>query len=64
MSQHPAIATFPVDLDVDTPALIGDRVAILMNHVCPVVNLDDVLVGVRGGRVERHIPVVARGRRT
>ncbi len=43
---------------------IGDRVAIVMNHVCPVVNLYDVLVGVRGGVVEREIPVVARGRRT
>ncbi|MEX2541972.1 MAG: alanine racemase [Trueperaceae bacterium] len=53
-----------LELDPSSDLAIGDRVAIVMNHVCPVVNLYDTLIGVRDGRVEREIPVEARGRRT
>jgi D-serine deaminase-like pyridoxal phosphate-dependent protein len=41
---------------------IGDQVEIIPNHVCPTVNLTDELVGVRGGEIERIIPVEARGK--
>lgn len=41
---------------------VGDRVHILPNHVCAAVNLYDRMVGVRAGRVERLLPVEARGR--
>jgi D-serine deaminase-like pyridoxal phosphate-dependent protein len=51
-------------VDPGSPLRIGDRVRIVMNHVCPVVDLYDTLIGVRGDRVEREIPVTARGRRT
>jgi D-serine deaminase-like pyridoxal phosphate-dependent protein len=44
------------------PWRIGDRLAIIPNHACPVANLADVLIGTRGGRVEREIKVDARGR--
>lgn len=40
---------------------IGERVTVIPNHVCPVVNLTDMLVGVRKNEVEVTWPVVARG---
>jgi D-serine deaminase-like pyridoxal phosphate-dependent protein len=43
------------------PAL-GETVAIVPNHVCPVVNLADSFVVVRGGAVVDRWPVDARGR--
>jgi D-serine deaminase-like pyridoxal phosphate-dependent protein len=41
---------------------IGDRVEVIPNHVCPMVNLYDQAVAHRGGEVFGTIPVVARGR--
>lgn len=43
------------------PAL-GETVAIVPNHVCPVVNLADSFVVVRGGGIVDRWPVDARGR--
>jgi D-serine deaminase-like pyridoxal phosphate-dependent protein len=43
---------------------VGDRLAIVPNHICTAVNLTDVLYGVREGRVVSEIAVAARGRRT
>jgi D-serine deaminase-like pyridoxal phosphate-dependent protein len=43
------------------PAL-GETVAIVPNHVCPVVNLADSFVVARGGAVVDRWPVDARGR--
>ena len=40
---------------------VGERVRILPNHACVVANLADRLLGVRSGRVEAELPVVARG---
>jgi D-serine deaminase-like pyridoxal phosphate-dependent protein len=40
---------------------VGERVTIVPNHVCPVVNLFDYVVGVRGGQVEVVWPVACRG---
>lgn len=45
------------------PAL-GEVVAIVPNHVCPVVDLFDSFVAVRGRRVVGTLPVDARGRRS
>lgn len=42
--------------------VVGQRVHIVPNHVCPVVNLFDRLVMVRGGQVTRVLPVATRGR--
>jgi D-serine deaminase-like pyridoxal phosphate-dependent protein len=53
-----------LEVDPASRLAIGDRITIVMNHVCPVVNLYDTMIGVRGPRVEREIPVVARGGRT
>lgn len=40
---------------------IGERISVLPNHCCVVVNLFNQLVGVRGGQVETVWPVAARG---
>jgi len=42
---------------------VGEQVRIIPNHVCIVVHLNDLCVGVRGERVERSWPVAARGRK-
>jgi D-serine deaminase-like pyridoxal phosphate-dependent protein len=47
--------------DTAKPAL-GEIVAILPNHACPVVDLFDSFVAVRGGEVVGTWPVDARGR--
>ncbi|HEX7472087.1 MAG TPA: alanine racemase [Candidatus Limnocylindrales bacterium] len=41
---------------------LGEVVAVAPNHVCPVVDLFDAFVVVRGGRLDGHWPVDARGR--
>lgn len=52
-----------VDLPPDLPRpRVGDVVAVVPNHVCPVVNLTDELVLTRGGERIETLPVLARGR--
>jgi D-serine deaminase-like pyridoxal phosphate-dependent protein len=41
---------------------IGDRLEVIPLHVCATVNLFDAAFGVRGGRVDHEIPILARGR--
>jgi D-serine deaminase-like pyridoxal phosphate-dependent protein len=41
---------------------IGDRLQVIPSHVCGCVNLFDVAYGVRGGVVERELPIAGRGR--
>ncbi len=41
---------------------VGQRVRLLPNHACAVVNLHDSLTAIRGERVEGRITVAARGR--
>jgi D-serine deaminase-like pyridoxal phosphate-dependent protein len=41
---------------------IGDRLELIVPHCDPVVNLYDVMYGIRGEKVERVIAVTARGR--
>ena len=43
---------------------VGDRVVVIPNHVCTVVNLVDELHVVRDGQVAERWPVDARGRNT
>lgn len=47
--------------DADGTLCVGDRVAIVPNHVCTCVNLHDELYGVRDGIVEAVLPLIARG---
>jgi D-serine deaminase-like pyridoxal phosphate-dependent protein len=41
---------------------VGSKVRVLMNHVCPVVNLFEVMHLTRGDEVVEVLPVAARGR--
>jgi D-serine deaminase-like pyridoxal phosphate-dependent protein len=41
---------------------VGDMVRVIPNHVCIVVHLNDVVVGLRGDAVETSWPIAARGR--
>ena len=40
----------------------GDKIAIIPNHACVLPNLVDKIYGIRNGRIERMIPIEARGR--
>lgn len=46
----------------DAPIEIGHRLRLIPNHVCPVVNLAEVLYGLRDGEVETVFTVDGRGR--
>ena len=50
------------DVPPDRMPAVGDLVAVVPNHVCPVVNLVDALAIVRDGLVVDRWPVDARGR--
>jgi D-serine deaminase-like pyridoxal phosphate-dependent protein len=41
---------------------VGDLLEVIPNHVCPVMNLHDEVVALRGGRVEAVWAVAARGK--
>jgi D-serine deaminase-like pyridoxal phosphate-dependent protein len=46
-----------------TPLLrVGERLQIIPNHICPVINLHDASYGVRRGQVERIIRTDGRGK--
>lgn len=42
---------------------VGDRVTIVPNHICPVINLADEVLVADGGRIVDRWPVAARGHR-
>lgn len=46
----------------ENPLRIGDRINIIPNHACVVTNLAEKVYGIRGGRLERMIPISARGK--
>lgn len=51
-----------LQFDPETASLaVGDRIEIIPNHSCVIPNLCDRINGVRGGQVERTIPIDARG---
>lgn len=51
-----------VESDEPLPFEIGDKIAIIPNHACVLPNLVDKIYGIRNGRIERMIPIEARGR--
>lgn len=57
LSEELAVLRLPDEAQIR----IGDRLQIIPNHACPVVNLFDEMIGVRHGRVERSFRVDARG---
>lgn len=55
---HHAVVDLPADFP---PPKVGDVVAVVPNHACPVVNLTDELVLSQHGQVVERLPVLARG---
>jgi D-serine deaminase-like pyridoxal phosphate-dependent protein len=51
-----------VDLSGETNLQVGERVIVVPNHICPVINLTDSVVVVENGAVVDHWRVAARGR--
>ncbi|MCK4785630.1 MAG: alanine racemase, partial [Desulfobacteraceae bacterium] len=43
---------------------IGDRLEIIPNHICPIVNMFDEIVGLRDRKAEVVWPILARGKVT
>jgi len=48
--------------DGPAPFKVGDRLTWIPSHVCPVINLFDEMVCVRGERVETTFNIAARGK--
>jgi len=59
LSEHHGMAT-----TAGAVPRVGEVVAVVPNHVCPVVDHFSAYVVVRGGEVVDHWPVDARGRLT
>jgi D-serine deaminase-like pyridoxal phosphate-dependent protein len=51
-----------VELSPETSLRVGDRVVVVPNHICPVINLADSVVVVEDGAVADRWRVAARGR--
>jgi D-serine deaminase-like pyridoxal phosphate-dependent protein len=58
LSEEHGVLEVPRDADVR----IGDRLAIVPNHVCPAINLASAVTVVEGGQAVGRWPVAARGR--
>lgn len=58
MSEEHGILSWPVG---NAPLRVGDRLEVIPNHICPVVNLHDAAYGLRAGQIERILPTDARG---
>ena len=50
-----------VSVPPDAAVRIGDRLAIVPNHVCPAINLASYVTVAEGGRFADRWPVAARG---
>lgn len=51
-----------VEIRGETDLQVGDVIEIIPNHICPVINLTDEILGFRDGRLVESIPVLARGK--
>lgn len=51
-------------IESESPFEIGEKVTIIPNHVCVVVNMFDEFAGTRDGRVEEMFEISARGKLT
>jgi D-serine deaminase-like pyridoxal phosphate-dependent protein len=58
LSEEHAVVTVPSD----APVRIGERVEVIPNHICPVVNLFDSMVITRGDDVLEEWVIAARGK--
>ena len=57
LSEEHGVVSVPSDAAVQ----VGDRLAIVPNHVCPAINLASYVTVAEGGRIAGRWPVAARG---
>ncbi len=50
-----------VELPAEAEVAVGERVAIVPNHICPAINLASTVTVVEGGELSGRWPVAARG---
>ncbi len=55
--EHGVMALVP-----DEQLEIGERVRIIPNHACTVINLSDKAYGIKGGKVETELIIAGRGK--
>jgi D-serine deaminase-like pyridoxal phosphate-dependent protein len=58
LSEEHGIMSLGPDEDLE----IGDRVRLIPNHACAVVNLFDRAYGIRNGEVVEEFQIAARGK--
>jgi D-serine deaminase-like pyridoxal phosphate-dependent protein len=58
LSEEHGIMTLDLEEDLD----IGDKVRLIPNHACAVVNLFDKAYGIRGGEIVEEFKIAARGK--
>ena len=58
LSEEHGVLEVPPEAEVH----VGDRLAIVPNHVCPTINLASAVTVAEGGRVIGQWPVAARGK--
>jgi D-serine deaminase-like pyridoxal phosphate-dependent protein len=57
--EHGSLGVTPAELQGDLS--VGDVITLIPSHVCTTVNLHDLFVGIRGGKVETIWPIETRG---
>jgi D-serine deaminase-like pyridoxal phosphate-dependent protein len=57
--EHGSLEVTPAELNGDLQ--VGDVITLIPSHVCTTVNLHDLFVGIRGGKVETIWPIETRG---
>ena len=48
--------------DTGRPFQVGETLRVIPNHICPAVNLQDRVYGIRGDQIEAILEVAARGK--
>jgi len=49
-------------IETDADFVIGEKVRIIPNHACVVVNMFDEMAGVRNGEIEMMFKIAGRGK--
>lgn len=58
LSEEHGVVSIPEDSEIS----VGEIISIIPNHVCPVINLADEVVGMKDGQPETMIKIDARGK--
>lgn len=58
LSEEHGHLEYPTDIE---PLRVGQRLRVIPNHACVVSNLVDEVAFIRNGKLDRIVPVDARG---